>query len=338
MRALDSIPGNPSIYSILTRTSLEHAAPPSGTRADPFSVLSIGALSRATGVPVETLRTWERRYGFPAPAARLESGHRRYPIETVERLRLVVKAIELDHKPSIALRASVETLMEFLAVGRSKASAPPRKSTLPPEASFIDRCIDHVEHLDGAGFIEQLESTWLEQGALDFLIHSAGPLLNAVGACWERGRLEVGQEHFATEHLREFLSSHWRHMSDSAQGPRVVCATVAEERHVLGLHIAATALALGGAQVVFLGGPTPAPAIASIVGRRLADAVILSASSAIDRRELAREFAVLRRAVPASVPIIVGGRGFDPPPDGALLCTKLEDVAPITRTLTRQSA
>ena len=29
--------------------------------------LSIGAVSKATGVPVETLRTWERRYGVPSP-------------------------------------------------------------------------------------------------------------------------------------------------------------------------------------------------------------------------------------------------------------------------------
>jgi DNA-binding transcriptional regulator YiaG len=36
--------------------------------------LSIGTLSSATGVPVDTLRTWERRYGFPAPTARTEIG------------------------------------------------------------------------------------------------------------------------------------------------------------------------------------------------------------------------------------------------------------------------
>jgi hypothetical protein len=29
--------------------------------------LSIGALSKATGIAVETLRTWELRYGFPVP-------------------------------------------------------------------------------------------------------------------------------------------------------------------------------------------------------------------------------------------------------------------------------
>jgi len=33
----------------------------------PSARLTIGALSRATGIPVETLRTWESRYGFPEP-------------------------------------------------------------------------------------------------------------------------------------------------------------------------------------------------------------------------------------------------------------------------------
>ena len=50
--------------------------------------LSIGALARATGVPAETLRTWERRYGFPEPE-RTSTGHRRYTLETLERVRMV---------------------------------------------------------------------------------------------------------------------------------------------------------------------------------------------------------------------------------------------------------
>ncbi len=37
--------------------------------------VSIGGLSRATGVPIETLRTWELRYGFPK-SVRKPSGHR----------------------------------------------------------------------------------------------------------------------------------------------------------------------------------------------------------------------------------------------------------------------
>ena len=56
-------------------------------------VLSIGALSRATGIPVETLRTWERRYGFPAPHTRSQGGHRLYSPTIIRRLELLQQAI-----------------------------------------------------------------------------------------------------------------------------------------------------------------------------------------------------------------------------------------------------
>ncbi|MEC7923352.1 MAG: MerR family DNA-binding transcriptional regulator, partial [Planctomycetota bacterium] len=39
--------------------------------------VSIASVSRETGIGIETLRQWERRYGKPAPV-RLPSGHRRY--------------------------------------------------------------------------------------------------------------------------------------------------------------------------------------------------------------------------------------------------------------------
>ena len=55
-------------------------------------MLSIGALSRTVGVPTSTLRTWERRYGFPV-SVRTSGGHRLYAPETVETLRWVVKAV-----------------------------------------------------------------------------------------------------------------------------------------------------------------------------------------------------------------------------------------------------
>ena len=49
-------------------------------------LLSIGALSRAVGVPTSTLRTWERRYGFPE-SLRSPGGHRLYAPEVVQTLR-----------------------------------------------------------------------------------------------------------------------------------------------------------------------------------------------------------------------------------------------------------
>ena len=51
--------------------------PASTQEPDASSAISIGELSRRTGVSPATLRMWETRHGFPTPI-RLDSGHRRY--------------------------------------------------------------------------------------------------------------------------------------------------------------------------------------------------------------------------------------------------------------------
>jgi methanogenic corrinoid protein MtbC1 len=280
-------------------------------------VLSIGALSAATSLPVETLRTWERRYGFPTPIERLGSGHRRYPLETVERLKLAVRAMGLDHKPSIALRASLSTLRDLLAV--SGAPEPKRKPTsTASDGSFVERCIANVTRLDGEPFVQELDRAWNELGALTFLTTAIGPLLGAIGDAWSRGELEVGHEHFASELVREFLSARWRPMSDRSQGPRVVCGTFETEQHVLGLHMAAVALSLSGVRVVFLGATTPVNELVLSAAETKSRAILLSAAEGTDRKRLERDVKALLKALPSRTPVVVGGRGFDPPPSGVI--------------------
>lgn len=53
----------------------------------------IGAVVKATGLTEATLRAWEQRYGFPAPA-REASGHRRYSATDVEQIRAVIEQRE----------------------------------------------------------------------------------------------------------------------------------------------------------------------------------------------------------------------------------------------------
>jgi methanogenic corrinoid protein MtbC1 len=279
-------------------------------------VLSIGALSAATGLPVETLRTWERRYGFPTPVERTGAAHRRYPLETVERLKLAGRAMDLGHKPSIALRASMSTLRDLLAV----SGAPePKRTTLAPAptgGSFVERCIQSVARLDSEPLVQELERAWNELGAMTFLTTAVAPLLSSIGEAWGRKELEVGHEHFASEIIREFLSARWRPMSERSQGPRVVCGTLEREHHVLGLHMAAVVLSLAGARIVFLGGGTPVRQLVESAVETRSRAVLLSAAEGTDRRRLERQVKALLQALPAGTSLVVGGRGFEPPPRG----------------------
>jgi len=296
-------------------------------------VLSIGALSAATGLPVETLRTWERRYGFPTPVGREGSGHRRYPLETVERLKLAVRAMELEHKPSIALRASLSTLRALLAV--SGVPEPKRRPSpsAAADGSFVERCIRSVTQLEGEPFVQELDRAWNELGAMEFLTTAVGPLLSAIGDAWSRGALEVGHEHFASEHVREFLSARWRPMSERSQGPRVVCGTIEAEQHVLGLHMAAVALSLAGVRVVFLGSGTPVSELVQSAAETGARAVLLSAAEGADRRQLEREVKTLLKALPSRTHVVVGGRGFEPAPRGVIAPGGLHELESWASTL-----
>src|SRR5512144_60309 len=76
--------------------------------------LSIGALSRATGIPVETLRTWESRYGFPVPERR-PSGHRVYPLSIAPRLRRIAEALARGHRAGQVVPAPDADLRQLLA-------------------------------------------------------------------------------------------------------------------------------------------------------------------------------------------------------------------------------
>ena len=53
---------------------------------------SIATVAQLTGVPSETLRTWERRYGAVSPE-RTSGGQRRYSADDVDRLRLLSQLV-----------------------------------------------------------------------------------------------------------------------------------------------------------------------------------------------------------------------------------------------------
>src|SRR5271165_47517 len=75
---------------------------------------SIRVVSRLTGLSADTLRMWERRYGFPE-AERANSGVRLYARGDIERLTLVARALKLGYRVSEAISLDVRSLQNRLA-------------------------------------------------------------------------------------------------------------------------------------------------------------------------------------------------------------------------------
>jgi MerR family transcriptional regulator, light-induced transcriptional regulator len=279
--------------------------------------LSIGAMARATGVPVETLRTWERRYGFPK-AERTQTGHRRYSLSSVKRIQMVAKAIHLGHRASLVVEASESELLELIRITPFETSSPPPSSELAfSEESFdspLEKWIEHTILWDSIGLERDFLNSWNKLGALRFIQECCAPFLDLLGNGWAEGKLGVSQEHFASEKLREFLTGQWRRSCEFATGPKVICATLPGEQHTLGLHMAATVVSQTSHHVLFLGANTPVGELIECANHTNSTMILISASVCFDPEELAHHLRQLVLGLPQRVRLVGGGKGFDPLP------------------------
>src|SRR5512145_2708439 len=140
--------------------------------------LSIGALSRATGIPVETLRTWESRYGFPVPERR-PSGHRVYALSTVPRLRRISEALARGHRAGQVVPVPDADLRRLLAAPAAPAASPADFSALA--AADVPPLLRLVESFDSDRLTRAFLGASARLGPLTFLEMVAAPLLRAVG-------------------------------------------------------------------------------------------------------------------------------------------------------------
>jgi methanogenic corrinoid protein MtbC1 len=318
---------------VTPRTTRQRESPLGG-------LLSIGALSAATGIPVDTIRTWERRYGFPV-AERKPSGHRVYALATVPRLRRIAQAIARGHRAAEVLPASESALEALLAttphvpieLAPSNGSAPPPSPRLLADPRDL---LDAVRAFDAEGLKRGFQADWARFGPLEFLEQRAAPFLTAVGDGWADGSLDVRHEHFASSVLGDFLRAVRVPLDDRATGPIVVLATLPGELHGLGLQMSALVFALTGWRTLVLGVDTPVEQIAVLAREAPLTAVALSCVQPRGR-SAALAIRALRQRLPRRIPLIVGGAGA---PSAARLAgiEIMSDLAALDRWLRSRPA
>ena len=268
--------------------------------------VSIGALARATGIPVETLRTWERRYGFPSPGRR-ESGHRRYDLSTVTRLQQVAQALQLGHRAADVVPASDTQLAALLSVRRTTAEPAPATADAGPFEP--ERLMPAIQRFD----TERLRASLIEAGAalgpLRFVERRIAPLVHATGEWWASGRLDVRHEHFVSEVVSDVLRLLRAPLEDAARGPLIVLATLPGERHGLGLQMISPILAAAGCRQLLLGTEVSPDELATVAKDTGAAAVALSISATVPPAPIAPLITRLRGLLARTVALVTGGAG-----------------------------
>ncbi len=273
----------------------------SSPAAEPAYV-SIGGLSRATGVPIETLRTWELRYGFPK-SVRKPSGHRQFEVSNVGRIRRIAFALERGLRAGEVVPASDSVLDSLLATVPVKPAT--RSNPLPFD---IPAFIGSIRDFDADRLMRSLGSDLSREDPLTYLETRISPCLAAIGAAWEAGEIDIAHEHFASERIEDVVRAARLRFEETANGPLVVLATLPGEPHGLGLQMAALVLSARGLRVLSLGTEPPKAEIAAMAVSTHAAAVGISVS-ALTSRSAASLLPILRSALGPKIELVVGGAG-----------------------------
>lgn len=266
-----------------------------------FAPLTIGAVERDTGLSKDTLRVWERRYGFPTPE-RDSAGERVYSPAQVEKLRLIKRLLDQGLRPGKLMAASAEELGSMITARRAPPGAAAAPAALADMAELVR--LHRNEELRAA-----LSQILLKLGLQRFVIECMAPLNVAIGEAWMRGSIGVHDEHLYTEQIQNLLRAAIGAQHAAGRPPKVLLTTFPGEEHALGLLMVEAILVAEGAACVSLGTQTPLSDIrhAAIDGR--ADVVALSFSAAYSPRHAVEGLTSLRQALPLQIALWAGGEG-----------------------------
>jgi MerR family transcriptional regulator, light-induced transcriptional regulator len=264
----------------------------------------IRAVARLTGISVDTLRAWERRYHVVVPG-RDERG-RAYSEADVERLTLLRRAVERGHAIGRVAPIGVEELR--VLVGRS-ASASGGAPLAAPIA--IDELVAAAERLDLEALRRELTRLAVVLTPRHLALDVALPLMRAVGEAWHQGRLTVGQEHLVTAEIRSLVGGLARLHEPPAGAPRLLFATPEGESHELGVLVASMLATGAGAASFYFGPGLPSRELVAAARRLHPRAVVLSVAFSDERGQVPEAIAELARALPAGTACWVGGAGVE---------------------------
>jgi DNA-binding transcriptional MerR regulator/methylmalonyl-CoA mutase cobalamin-binding subunit len=285
--------------------------------------LSIAAVERDTGLSKDTLRVWERRYGFPNPE-RDHFGERIYSIDQVDRLRAIRRLMDIGYRPGKIIGLSLEDLQAF-------AESVPQAAPLPSEdqAADLDQLMNVLKSHEIEDLRRQLSQRVLRLGLARFVTELVAPLTERVGDTWARGQLEIYEEHLFTESMQVVLRNAISTIPQPGNRPRVLLTTFPSEPHGMGLLMVEALLALEGCRCFSLGVQTPVWDIVLAAQAQDIDLVVLSFSPVMNPTLVVDGLTELRAKLPTSVEIWAGGRCpvlGRRAPDGIRVVTEFADL------------
>lgn len=251
--------------------------------------------ARLTGVAPERMRAWESRHAAIQPV-RSEGGTRRYSLSDLERLKLLRRAIEAGHRIGEVAHFDLSQLRACLPEWNTEAGTGGRFSEI----------LEAIKGLDAQAVRRILEVQRAQVGVVDFAKDYLLALVFEIGRLWEIGEISIASEHLATAIARSMLINALDAEVERATGPAIVFATPTEERHDLGLLVAALIARRAEARIIFLGAEIPESDLVECIRTSRAEVLVLGFVMS-NRERVVAILRSVRRELPDSVALWIGG-------------------------------
>ena len=264
----------------------------------------IRAVSKLTGIAIDTLRAWERRHGAVTPVR--DDRGRMYTDADVARLRLLRGAVEHGHSIGRLAGLSDAALRRLAAAGASAASEVTPTRRTPIDTAALAAAL---QKYDATAIDQQISRLASVLPPLELLRDVLMPVLAQVGDDWHRGPARIAHEHLMSSTMRNILGSFLRLYGRPEVSTRLLFATLAGERHEIGTLGAAMLAASAGLGVAYLGPDLPAREIVESVRPAGAQVLVLGLTATSADKAKERELRTIVRDLPKEVELWAGGRG-----------------------------
>ena len=254
--------------------------------------MPIAAVSSLLGIPVPTIRSWERRYGFPVPS-RTQGQHRRYTVEEVDQLRKLRDEITRGHPA----REAVAIVRGEAMIGR-------------PRVALLDRFLESAMRLDPAALREVLTEGTESLGVESTIRDVALPAMREMGSRWKAGVCDTAHEHLATEAVRVWLARQSVMAPPPFRPFPLVLACGPKDLHTIGLEAFGVVLARRGWSIRTLGPLTPVSSLVAAARAAEARRAVVTSQRGVTRRSAVEAIAAVD-ALPG-VEAFYAGAAFGP--------------------------
>lgn len=258
----------------------------------------IGTVTKLTGLSIDVVRVWERRYGAVRPA-RSDGGTRLYSDADVLRLKRLRQAVDKGFGISQVARFSETELNEVIGETRQAVEA------TDPFGGTRKRFLDAIQIMDVIAAEQELARAATLFSTRELVKNFIAPALKEARERRSRGEFGAAHERLASGLLRNLVSSLLRLYPARANGEAIVLATPGQERYEFVLLLAALLAAMQGWRVVYLGDDLPASEIAHAV--RLTNARVLVLSVSVIHSKIDDDLRAISNVLPISTRVWVCG-------------------------------